>query len=390
MNPLAAYYTETSVSRLLVSQFQLTNAGQVLDLGAGHGSLLNAALQRWPNSRVVAAELDPDGYKALQRKHPTVSLVQTDGLQAHTCANLAVLPGSIDIAVCNPPYLTLKEVEPYRWLLEEATLPGCAKLPRITTDIVFLAQNLRMLRRGGELGIILPDSVVSGQLFEALRQDLLTHHDLFAVIQMPDNTFRGTEARTYILLLRRGGRTKVSVPIYQAADDMSLESYLQIPKEGLAHRMDYSYWAWRETTPWTARRLTLTDIGADVQRGNITRKDCLGQGLEYFHTSDFPGNTGVGIHFNRALECTRRIAAKGDILLARVGSRCIGRVAVVKKGSRVITDCIYRVRVASEYIQPLIEAFSSSDGQAWLKAHARGVCAQVIRKSDLLCFPLRP
>ncbi|MES9901964.1 MAG: N-6 DNA methylase [Sedimenticola sp.] len=387
MSALAAYYTEHAVSQLLVSQLTIPHAHRMLDLGVGKGSLLCAAVNRWPDSRILAADLDPRGFDSLRRRYPKIHLIQTDGLNAHSCPKFAVEPGSIDVAVCNPPYLNLTETEDYSALLKEAGLPRCSRLKHLTSDVVFLAQNLRLLRKGGELGIILPDSVISGCLFKPLREDLLEHHELFGVIQMPRSIFRNTEALTHILLLRRSGKRLPTITLYQANATMALGQLLEISAASARKRMDYGYWKWRSAHS-NDSLLTLASIGAEIKRGTITRKACLARGLTHFHTGDFPDAPENPLFFHRLEHSEKHLAKKGDILLARVGSRCVGRVAIVARGSRPFTDCIYRIRVPECYRAAVLESMAGKSGQQWFQAHAHGVCAQVISKADLLSFPI--
>lgn len=59
------------------------------------------------------------------------------------------------------------------------------------------------LRDGRELGIILPDSVMTNHYYNDLRKDLLFNHNIKCIIQLPDNIFNKTEARTHILIIQK-------------------------------------------------------------------------------------------------------------------------------------------------------------------------------------------
>ena len=83
-----------------------------------------------------------------------------------------------------------------------------------------------------------------------------------------------------------------------------------------------------------------------------------------------------------------RCAREGDILLARVGKRCIGKVAIIESGRINISDCVYRIRPPEGMAEYLLDSFLSDKGQRWFEAHAHGVCAKVISKRDLLQFPV--
>jgi len=79
----------------------------------------------------------------------------------------------------------------------------------------------------------------------------------------------------------------------------------------------------------------------------------------------------------------------GDILAARVGTRCIGHAGRVIAGRAAITDCDYSLRVPSPWRDSVWQALRTTAGQVWLQADAYGVCARWISKCNLLTFPIR-
>ena len=70
-------------------------------------------------------------------------------------------------------------------------------------DLLFLAQNLRLLRRNGKLGLILPDGLITAEKFGRVRQALLRQHLIEQVVQLPRGVFKGTEAQTYLAVLSK-------------------------------------------------------------------------------------------------------------------------------------------------------------------------------------------
>jgi len=64
----------------------------------------------------------------------------------------------------------------------------------------------------------------------------------------------------------------------------------------------------------------------------------------------------------------------GDILLARVGSRCVGRVIYVNKGSLPISDCVIVIRAKNKKIRTKIwRKLCSSHFQEFLNSSILGV-----------------
>ncbi len=206
------YYTVPPLSDLLVASIPSESAGRVLDLGVGNGTLLDAAHRRWESAQLFAADIDQANIAEVSTRFPSARLFHVDGMSARLPQEMNLKVGSIDVAVCNPPYSRVERVDGVINLLEQAGLTRSVGLRRVTSDILFLAQNLQMLREGGELGIILPDGVFTSHEFAALREDILENHKILGVIQLPDQIFLGTEARAHILLLRKGGRQSATMP----------------------------------------------------------------------------------------------------------------------------------------------------------------------------------
>ena len=81
------------------------------------------------------------------------------------------------------------------------------------------------------------------------------------------------------------------------------------------------------------------------------------------------------------LQCsfTEKTTKPGDILIARVGRRCLGRVAFVSKGEAPVSDCIIVVRPENQRVGRKIWKKLSSKSCREYFAHASlGVGAKYI------------
>jgi len=387
MEPLGRFYTADAISHLLVSRFNQDSPRHILDIGAGDGSLLNAAYNRWKNATFHAADIDPTGIAKISNHLPFVRLQQIDGLSPGLDRKMSLKVGSVDAAICNPPYLRVKNTPETMLMLREAGFVNSLRLKRLTSDIVFLAQNLLLLKKGGELGIILPESIFSGHEFTCLREDIVNNNKINGVIQLPDKVFSKTEARTHILLLEKGGKTKRFIALYQANNLGKLAAPLYISKEQAVQRMDYSYYRWQNQQKRTGVCSCLGDLGVEIKRGRSSKKLLQDAGVKFFHTSSFPVSNPIVKLENTSIP-GEVMAEPGDILISRVGKRCMGRVAVVESGTQVISDCVYRLRVQVKYREIIWKALVSPGGKQWLQAHAHGVCARCLSKANLLTFPI--
>ena len=81
-------------------------------------------------------------------------------------------------------------------------------------------------------------------------------------------------------------------------------------------------------------------------------------------------------------------AQAGDILMSRVGRNLARKIVGVLAGQKLITDCIYRIRVPKVLQKWVLRELTSARGQAWLESRVYGVSARQLSKADLLSFPL--
>jgi type I restriction enzyme M protein len=182
MHEPGSYYTQEQVSALLIAQIEQEHPQRILDLGAGHGALVKAAKTRWPSSVIHAAEPNIHGHSFLRMRFPDVRAIRINGLDQQLDVRMNIEPGSIDVAVCNPPYMHFKNTREYQGLFREAKLDKCTNLHSLTTDVLFLAQNLRLLRHGGELGIIVPDGLLTNKGFLLLND--LERNNVYYVLNV--------------------------------------------------------------------------------------------------------------------------------------------------------------------------------------------------------------
>jgi tRNA1(Val) A37 N6-methylase TrmN6 len=386
MNIRGRYYTNETVSALLVANLKKNSPDNVLELGVGTGSLIKAAYNRWQDANYFATDIDTASILEISNSLSFVKLFKLDGLLIRLPEEMCIRAGTIDVAVCNPPYYNIKKNHSYEKILEESNLIRSKTLSRLTSDIIFLAQNLIMLKDGGELGIILPDNLLTGHEYIEFRFDLINQHNVLGVIQLPDKIFKRTEARTHILLLEKGNKTKPMIPLHLSDLSGEIKETIMVSKDELINRMDYLYYLWKKDTGTIEPSLTLREMNVDIKRGRRSKHFLRKLGVGFFHTSSFPKELSDGIDLISSELRDDIVAESGDILIARVGKRCIGRVTIVKSGKQIISDCVFRIRAPDVFQISIWKELISKRGQDCLRAIAHGVCAQVISKKDLLDF----
>jgi tRNA1(Val) A37 N6-methylase TrmN6 len=387
MDILGRYYTNNKISTLLISNLLTNDPNRILDLGVGDASLTIAAYSRWENAKFFATEIEPQKAAAIEKKLSFVKVLNYDTLKPNASQVLKLKFGSIDIAICNPPYIRLENKERYIKLFKSVGCDNFNKLSKITSEIVFFAHNLKLLKENGELGIIVSDSLITGKEFRLFRETIFNNFEVRRIIQLPDKVFNKTEARTHIIFIRKSKSINKSCELLSSDLKGKLSEQLEIEKSYLIDRMDYQFHKAKIHSNQNIK--TLKQIGAIIKRGSFSYKELRNSKLPYFHSIHYKGS-GDHVEFRRpiAKNYQKFACTVGDILMCRVGKRVVGKVVLIKDGSIINSDCIYKISVPEEYRNVLLKSFLSKDGKAWLKAYAHGVCALVISKTDLENFPL--
>nr|WP_320154054.1 N-6 DNA methylase [uncultured Draconibacterium sp.] len=377
MDKLGRFYTESVFSELLVKQINSDNPKHILDLGVGDGALLSAAHNKWNNAVFSAIDIEEKDFKDL----PRINFIKKDLLCHSGEITLDLSNKLVDIAICNPPYSKISNKIDYSSIFKDIGFTNCLKLKYITTDLLFLAFNLSLLKKDGQLGIILPDTLITSSDFKLFRKDLLKF-DIECIIELPDKIFKKTEAKTYILILNNRHNAKPFINLFLANKNGQIVKTLTVGQEQLSKRLDYTYNSYNKID--IVKGTTLKEIGAEISRGRYTRKKLEEKQKLFFHTSDFKGRE-ISLS-SKPIEDKKSYAKEHDILIARVGSRVLGKFCLVKRGTIEISDCVFKVSLPSEFVRPFIDALDSQYGRNWFKAHSHGVCAKLISKEDLLEF----
>jgi type I restriction enzyme M protein len=174
--------------------------------------------------------------------------------------------GGLDIILSNPPF---------KGSLAEDVHPSLLKIVQTRkSELLFIALVLRMLKGGGRSAIIVPDGVLFGssKAHLAVREYLLDHNQLEAVISLPSGVFRSFAGlSTAILVFTKGGRTQ-DVFFYDAQADgpSHEEKCLENPDNDLSDVL-IQYRRWRnggsDFSDRTAKAFKVS--AADIRTNNF-------------------------------------------------------------------------------------------------------------------------
>ena len=172
--------------------------------------------------------------------------------------------GAFDLVLANPPFKGQLDFEDVH-----AGLLRQVKTKK--TELLFVALILRMLKVGGRSATIVPDGVLFGSsgAHKRLRELLVDHNQLEAVISLPSGAFRPyAGVSTGILVFAKGGRTD-NVFFYDVeADGLSLDDKRQpVDEDDLPDCRT----RWRERDP--NRDTNRTDKAFFVPAGEIRESE---------------------------------------------------------------------------------------------------------------------
>ncbi|MGW9232846.1 N-6 DNA methylase [Pseudorhizobium sp. NPDC055634] len=383
---LDQYFTIGSVSDHLVSLFDSPVASNILDLGAGGGSLAAAAVRRWSEASVTTVDID---HRVTNHLHASLQATATARHTHHVADALdADLPvmfqgRAFELAVCNPPYSRIPWRDGFARILSEAGLDDLHAIPReaLTSDVLFLAQILRLARPGAEIGVIVPDGLVSGLRTRPIREALMRRTEIMRVVELPNGSFKGTEAKAHVVVLRN--RPPSDRPILVGRlDKGAVGSMVRVRPTQAVERLDWTHYS----VTVGRSRPTLRELGANVARGNLSSVEIKDAKGPVFHTTDFHAvaDKMCRLAESEVFETRHVTASPGDILLARVDRKLQEKVCMVYSGSAALSDCIFRIRLPSELRSRVFDFLASPAGRDALQSTARGVGARMISKTALL------
>lgn len=390
------YYTGTDIASLLVESMAVDSPKLAIDLGAGSGALVGEAHRYWESTEFITVDIDQRAESSVLRtRYGTAFRHHTaDALESSLAEKIGLCFGDVDSGLCNPPYVRPKWRAHFAEILEDAGLSHVIpKIGCVQADVLFIAQNLRFLRKGGKLGIILPDGVIAGEKYAKLRHSLATAHRIERVIELPRRVFRNTDAKAHIVVLTKHLTVDDDIHVQRLGNNGLLTPPILLSPDRAAVRLDYSYLASLSQVGRRRAGLELRGITQLITRGSCSSSQRKNISFPVFHTTDFvDGSTEVPRQFLLTKKMQRIVsgvlALPGDILLARVGRNLDQKVSYVTHGAVAVSDCILVLRVEPKHQERAFRYLTSAKGRAALLAASHGVGATFITMDALMSLEI--
>ncbi|MGD0276535.1 MAG: N-6 DNA methylase [Syntrophales bacterium] len=234
------FFTPRSVTNLLVKALDPKPHETVLDPACGAGGFLSSVCAHLEKQGIAPAKvsnylygIDKDTYLAQLAKvhialltggHPTIINGDSISLQNGQKSIREYLPhDGVDVILTNPPFgvrivaaspEVLQKFELARqWTRNPKTGffgPTNKIQSNVPPQVLFVERCLSLLKTGGRLGMVLPESILSNKSYRNVVEYLLRHTDIHAVMGMPEALFKtsgkgGTHTKTCLLVATKNG-----------------------------------------------------------------------------------------------------------------------------------------------------------------------------------------
>ena len=373
---LGQHYTSAEVASALSELMGVHKPETVIDLGVGEGSLLMGANDHWSDAKLHGIDIDQCSLDIARAQLGRGTFGKADCLAATLAPAIKELLSSADVVLCNPPFLEFAHI---------AARFAASQDWRQAAEVKFFEISLQLLRPGGSLGIIFPARYVSGPVYREFRRQLMLTCNLVSVTHLPVSTFKTAEVDAYFIVLRKEPPNgKVLLQVLDGEGQRASTIYLN--GHEAIERMDHRYHA--GMSEWVANSVPLSilltqDISRGVESCGRNTPDWI------FHTTNFKMFPQGRIQCPPLKSALKRgLAITGDILIPRVGSRCLHYCAQIVSGETTFSDCVYRLRVASEWRTHVFNYLRSPFGIAMRSIAAHGSCVKVLGKQTLLDLPV--
>ena len=240
------FFTPRPVTDLLVSAVNPQPGETIIDPACGAGGFIASVARHFLGKEQDIEKLshlesstfygiDKDDYlvklaklhvSLLSRSHPHIYCADSIALQNGVDLSPQFPEAGFDVVLTNPPFgarivaakpEVLKTFElAKRWRAEKSSgvlKPTGELQANVPPQVLFVERCLSLLKPGGRLGMVLPESVLSNKSYRYVVQYLLDKAIIQAVIGMPESLFKtsgkgGTHTKTCLLIAKKNGAKK--------------------------------------------------------------------------------------------------------------------------------------------------------------------------------------
>lgn len=362
-------FTPKCISNLLVNEINELQStfNATLDMGAGIGELTKSVCSKNMSKQYDLVEIDPDLVKILEGDNE---------LSKANIYNIDILDFNFkkyDLIISNPPFIQFEYNK-----------------KREFGDIIFLELMWNNLEENSVFSFIVTNNFISNSKYKKLRKKILSNISYLSIVELDSFVYLKTEVQSFIITAKKSKPISDNVILKKSNIYGDIDDYLVISKDKAMERMDFSYYFSLDKILNNINKdfPLLGDIAKNISRGSKSNNYFKSKNIRAFHTTDFNKNSNLIYMEDEFLKPNYKTLNKGDIVIPRVGSRCLNYNALIEEGSIYYTDCIYRISVDEKFKDVLFNSISSKEGIIWRQISSTGSCAKHLTLQTLKNMPL--
>ena len=309
------YHTPEHVARKLLAAIRSAPA-VVADFAAGHGNLLRVAREKWPDAKIIGTDRSKSVYK-VKGTIPDALIGLCDFLNPASrarCNALATSKLRVSVAVLNPPFSCRGA---------KTVLTKLAGVDvRCSVSLAFVVNSFPYLQDGGEVVAVLPAATVYAEKDRAAWLTIREHAEYRILGWNGNRTFNDCFPRTVMVYLK--------LRPLRRATKLSGSRSINIPSGFVREAADA-----QDPRRATARIIKLFRGKQPMFSAPTTSGHSF---LPLVHSTELRNNS-VNLKSRRTKSNLDTISAPA-VLISRVGAPMQEKVAVLKQGRVVLSDCV--------------------------------------------------
>ena len=336
LNPVVVH--SEILSNFMVSLIPDDNINTVIDLSMGECALLESAKKRWNNASYLGSDIDEILLRKIHQKSPYIKTFLGDSLGNEI--NFweeyysIISKNGFDLALANPPF---------DFLNRKLVNIGSKNL-LFPIEIHFLLKYIEIVREGGYICIILPYGFLSLELYNDLRIEILEKVVIHKIIKIFDNCFKKINTDICLLLLQKREKKSKSIQtnitVEYLDNNYNLQGHTRIDISQ-SKRFDLEYYHFlqefqilQDSCKYPISILKEFIVNSKRGRTLANNKDLIVEnGTRFLHTTDlkylYISNKNKRYVKEKSQYFERNYVQIENILIGRVGRKCIGKIAIV-------------------------------------------------------------
>lgn len=353
------------------------------DLGAGLGNLSESLA----SFNGILVEIDIDRFNYLSKSSNILHKpIFSDVLDKKLCLDKYLNPNNRNLYISNPPFCRENTEYNFEFFLDLNSSSSFKQL-----DIAFLDKVMSSINCKSSLMFIISAPFVAFEKYLIQREKFINSFDSLSVISLDDSIYKDTEVQSYAVIAHKISpkeiRHRISLEKMDAFGEITDQILVTKAEAVRSLCFEYHYKLKVINSLVDSKSKTIGDLNTSLVRGSRSKIHFDYLDLVSIHTTDlkepflYLNNTKQYMKFKEA--------NVNDILIPRVGKRALNRESIVKEGTQIFTDSVYRLSSKSKDDTNIIwKSVSSEVGKLWRSMHAQGKCAKYLTREAILSMPL--